>query len=145
MSRKIRSLKSEDFHEWVELWRGYQAFYGANLQDDEDRLFSALVEPDEHGPFAIVCEDDGKLCGLAHFLFHTTTWSSRRRCYLNDLYTDPNSRGKGVGEALLREVHRIAEARGSEQTYWLTQEFNSTARKLYDRVGVATPFMKYRM
>ena len=28
--------------------------------------------------------------------------------------------------------------------YWLTQEFNATARRLYDRVGRATPFIKYR-
>jgi hypothetical protein len=27
--------------------------------------------------------------------------------------------------------------------YWMTQEFNTKARRLYDRIGKVTPFIKY--
>ncbi|MCZ7597268.1 MAG: GNAT family N-acetyltransferase, partial [Gammaproteobacteria bacterium] len=36
-----------------------------------------------------------------------------------------------------------ADANGSPAVYWLTQEFNHTARNLYDRIGRVTPFIKY--
>ena len=36
-----------------------------------------------------------------------------------------------------------ADANGTPQVYWFTQDFNATARRLYDRVGVGTPFIRY--
>ena len=40
-------------------------------------------------------------------------------------------------------VYAEADAAGAADVYWLTQEFNVTARRLYDRIGRATPFVKY--
>ena len=37
-----------------------------------------------------------------------------------------------------------ADEAGADQVYWLTAHSNATARKLYDRVGQLTPFIKYR-
>ena len=48
------------------------------------------------------------------------------------------------GRALIEAVYRAADAASADQVYWLTAQSNTTARKLYDRVGQATPFMKYR-
>jgi hypothetical protein len=41
-------------------------------------------------------------------------------------------------------VYTSADALGADEVYWLTQEFNATARRLYDQVAKATPFIKYR-
>ncbi len=144
MSIKIRPLIEEDFDDWLRLWRGYQAFYGADLKSDEKRLFAALLKPQEDGPFALVVEQDDRLIALTHYLLHKTSWGAAPRCYLNDLFTDPDARGNGAGEALIHAVAKDAKERGADQTYWLTQDFNTTARKLYDRVSELTPFIKYK-
>lgn len=144
MTITIRRLRAADRQAWEALWRGYQDFYEADLSQDTERLWRALLQPEPDGPHALVAEDaDGAVVGLAHFLFHDTTWSPQPRCYLNDLFTAEAARGKGVGAALIEAVHAAAEQAGASQTYWLTQDFNQTARKLYDRVGQLTPFIKY--
>ncbi|MGX1306119.1 GNAT superfamily N-acetyltransferase [Amorphus suaedae] len=65
-------------------------------------------------------------------------------CYLQDLFVSPDVRGSGAGRALIEAVYEAADAAGAEQVYWLTQTFNETARRLYDRVASVTPFIKYR-
>lgn len=79
-----------------------------------------------------------------HYLFYPVTWAPGPRCYLEDLFTASEARGQGVGRALIEAVYAATDARGADQVYWLTLEFNSTARRLYDQVASATPFMNYR-
>ncbi|MCB1386120.1 MAG: GNAT family N-acetyltransferase [Hyphomicrobiales bacterium] len=145
MTLAIRKLEKSDHARWLELWRGYQAFYEADLRADEERLFEALLAPESDGPFCLVCEVDGTIAGITQFLYHKTTWGAERRCYLNDLFTDAAFRGRGVARLLIEAVEERARADGAGQVYWLTQEFNHTARKLYDQVAVCTPFIKYAM
>lgn len=141
----IRELQATDLENWRTLWRGYQEFYGADLRADEERLFKALLDPRPEGPFCLVYEEEGKLLGLTQYLFHGTTWGAEPRCYLNDLFTAESARGKGVARALILAVEEKAKQHGAGQVYWLTQEFNETARALYDKVAVCTPFIKYSM
>ena len=51
---------------------------------------------------------------------------------------------KGAGRALIEAVYAEADARQCTRTYWVTQEFNTTARALYDRVATKLPFVQYR-
>jgi GNAT superfamily N-acetyltransferase len=64
-------------------------------------------------------------------------------CYLQDLYTAPSVRGQGIGRALIEAVYKAADDNGTPKVYWMTQEFNKTARQLYDRIAQLTPFVKY--
>ena len=43
--------------------------------------------------------------GLAHILFHRSTWSNGWYCYLEDLFVDPARRQKGTGRALIEAVY----------------------------------------
>jgi GNAT superfamily N-acetyltransferase len=65
-------------------------------------------------------------------------------CYLQDLYVDPQARGTGAGRALIEAVYAAADANGTPSVYWLTQDHNTTARQLYDRIAKVTPFIKYQ-
>ncbi|MGI9402550.1 MAG: GNAT family N-acetyltransferase [Rhizobiaceae bacterium] len=144
MAIKIRPIKAGDRQEWEKLWLGYQEFYGADLRSGTDYLWSRLHSPPGDGPFCLVAElESGKLCGLAHYLYHPSTWSKEPRCYLNDLFTENSARGRGVGQALIEAVYAAADEKGSAQVYWLTQDFNHAARGLYDKVAKVTPFIKY--
>lgn len=145
MSVDVRPLTTQDREQWLELWRGYLHFYQTQLsQDVTDLTWSRILDPE--APIHGLCADDGsgELLGIVHYLFHPVTGAAGPRCYLEDLFTSPAARGRGVGRALIESVYAAADARGADQVYWLTQEFNATARRLYDQVAQATPFMKYR-
>ena len=140
----IRKAEPEDRENWERLWKGYQEFYEADLSAGTDALWKRLMTASGDGPYCLVADaGNGELVGFTHYLFHATTWSEDKRCYLNDLFTSKDARGMGVGRALIEAVYREADAAGAGQVYWLTQEFNHTARKLYDSIANVTPFIKY--
>ncbi len=141
---RIRSLAPGDKAQWELLWKGYQEFYGADLEDGKESLWQRLLSDDPLEPVCLVAEADGKLLGLVHYLFHGSTWSPKKRIYLNDLYTIPEARGKGVGRTLIEAVYKAADDSDAETVYWLTQDFNTAGRALYDKIGTLTPFIKYQ-
>jgi GNAT superfamily N-acetyltransferase len=148
-SRTIRDVTRSDRSAWLPLWEGYNAFYGRSgatalpreiTEATWERFFDAR-EP----VHALVAEDrEGRLIGLAHYLFHRSTTMLADVCYLQDLFTDEASRGTGVGRALIVAVCERAKAAGSSRVYWHTRESNGTARKLYDQVAEYSGFIVYR-
>jgi len=141
----IRSLQAADRPDWEPLWQGYLAFYKASLPDKVTQsTWHKLMDPsrDPHGLVAV--DGAGRLVGLTHYLFHQSTWTIPHICYLQDLFVAPEARGLGAGRALIEAVYAQADKAGAAQVYWLTQEFNATARALYDKVATLTPFVRYR-
>jgi GNAT superfamily N-acetyltransferase len=53
-------------------------------------------------------------------------------------------RGQGIGRALIEQVYRHADALDANTVYWVTQEGNATARRLYDRIAKDTRYVKYQ-
>ncbi len=140
----IRALHEDDRPQWAELWGDYLAFYETSVADKVyDSTFARLLSGDDHEFHALVAEHDGRLVGLTHYLFHRHAWKIENVCYLQDLYARPETRGTGVGRALIKAVYYAADANNAPAVYWLTQDFNTTARQLYDRIGVQTPFIRY--
>lgn len=137
-------MKREDEASWRKLWQDYLAFYETELPEEVyESTFARLLSDDPHEFHGQVAERDGELVGLVHYLFHRHGWKIEDVCYLQDLYAAPESRGTGVGRALIEAVYAAADKAGAPGVYWLTQGFNETARKLYDRIGTLTPFIKY--
>ena len=100
-------------------------------------------EPDFH--IALVAVDDADApIGLAHVLFHRSTWSPTWYCYLEDLFVDPARRKAGAGRALIEAIYREADARGCSRTYWVTQEFNYDGAHPLRPVATKSPFVQYR-
>jgi GNAT superfamily N-acetyltransferase len=146
VSVRVRRLEAGDKPAWLGLFKGYIAFYEATVAEEViEATWQRLLEgaPDFH--IALVAVDDADVpVGLAHVLFHRSTWSAAHYCYLEDLFVDPGRRLEGVGRALIDAVYREADARGCTRTYWVTQEFNYRARALYDQVATKSPFVQYR-
>jgi GNAT superfamily N-acetyltransferase len=139
---RIRPVESADKAEWWKLWQAYLAFYEQDLPDDvSEGLFRRLLSGMHHDGF--VAEQDGKLVGFVHYLFHDSTWSLEPTCYLEDLFVGSGQRGGGVGRKLIEAVYSAADAKGGGKVYWHTHDHNATARKLYDRVGVLSNFVRY--
>lgn len=144
MSFSIMPLEGKDKTDWLELWQAYLTFYKSSVADEvSESSWQRMIDPqgDIFGFKAV--DENGKMVGMVTYLYHATTWTIGPRCYLNDLFTLPETRGKGVGRALIGAVHDAASAQGAEQVYWMTQEFNYPGRTLYDKVAERTPFIKY--
>lgn len=145
---EVRMITPQDRAQWLQLWDGYNAFYG---RSGDTALAPEITEVtwarlhDAHEPvYALVAEADGQLLGLAHYLFHRNTIVIGPACYLQDLFTTEAARGRGVGRALIEEVARRAQQAGAERLYWHTHTHNATARRLYDSVATDSGFIVYR-
>ncbi len=143
----VRPLRREDRPGWQPLWDGYNAFYGragetalpdAITESTWERFFDA-AEP----VHALVAEEGGRIVGLAHYLFHRSTTRLADVCYLQDLFTIPEMRGRGVGRRLIEAVGEAARERGCGRLYWQTQAGNEASRALYDRVARHHGFIVY--
>jgi GNAT superfamily N-acetyltransferase len=142
----IRPLAPRDQAAWSTLFRAYIDFYKAVVPEAViEHTWRRLMSADPDAPTALVAVDDADTpIGLAHILFHASTWSPTCYCYLEDLFVIPDIRAKGVGRALIQAVYREADARGATRTYWFTNEANYRARGLYDQVATKAPFVQYR-
>jgi len=143
----VRPIQQSDHDAWLPLWDGYNAFYGRKdatalpreITEATWRRFFDATEP----VFALVAESDGHLVGLTHFLFHRSTTRIELTCYLQDLFTSPEARGRGVGRALIEGVYERASAEGIKRVYWQTQDSNTAGRLLYDKVARHSGFIVY--
>jgi GNAT superfamily N-acetyltransferase len=144
MTQIIRPLRPTDEATWRALWSDYLAFYETSVPEEVyASTFARLLGSDPQDFNCLIAEMDGKPVGLVHYLFHRHVWKIENVCYLQDLYVAPTARGTGTGRALIEAVYATADAAGAPAVYWLTQDFNHTARQLYDRVARVTPFIRY--
>lgn len=140
----IRPIAAEDEADWRRLWRAYLDFYETSLPEAVyASTFARLVSDDPAEPRGMVALEGTRMQGLVHYIFHRHCWKIENACYLQDLFAEPSSRGRGIGRALIEAVYAAADAAGCPSVYWLTQEFNYAGRMLYDRVGRRTPFIRY--
>ena len=143
----IRPIAAADRAAWEPLWAGYNAFYGrvgatALAPDITQTTWQRFLAADEP-VFALAAEQDGQMLGIAHYLFHRSTNRIEPVCYLQDLFTSPAARGRGVGRALIEGVYAQAREAGAKRVYWQTQASNATGRRLYDKVAAHLGFIVY--
>jgi len=141
---EIRPLGPEDEPDWSRLWTAYLAFYSTVLPEDvHASTWARLLGDGLYDPRGMIALQGGQAVGLAQFLLHRSGWKIEPVTYLQDLYVAPSTRGSGVGRALIEAVYAEADRLGAPAVYWLTNEGNTPARQLYDRVGVQSPFLRY--
>lgn len=139
----IRPVSESDHAQWLPLWLGYQDFYRVKLAPAvTEANWRRFFDPKEKVR-CLVAERDGQLLGLAHYLFHRSTWAVEDVCYLNDLFVDPRGRRSGVARRLIEAVYHAAAAAGSSKVWWITHESNAAARLLYDQVAEYAGFIRY--
>lgn len=141
----IRPLKQSDETNWRRLWSAYLEFYESSVPEEVyATTFERLIDPAKTAQCAALACSDGKPVGLVHWIYHPHNWKIEDVIYLQDLYTDPAVRGKGIGRALIEHVYDVADQGETPTVYWMTQEFNATARQLYDRIASKTEFVQYK-
>ena len=134
--------------QWRPLWDGYNQFYGrhgatALAEEIVQTTWKRFFDPAE-AMHCLVAELDGRLLGLAHYMFHRSMIAIENVCYLQDLFTMPDARGQGMGRALIDAVAKEARAAKASRLYWHTHETNVTAQALYDKLAEKTGFIVYK-
>jgi hypothetical protein len=143
-SVEVKAIESRDFDLWLPLWKNYQRFYEVEIDEAVTiGTWTRFLNPNEpmHAFLAMIGD---RAMGLAHTIYHRSTWTMDDNCYLQDLFVEGSARGFGVGRTLIEHVYADAENRGASRVYWSTQETNHVAMELYDRIADRSGFIVYR-
>ena len=81
-----------------------------------------------------VAESDDEIVGAALIYFRFSTWKGRT-LHLEDLIVKEAQRGKGIGEALYKQVMQFAYDRGLKRVAWDVLDWNKGAIRFYERSG----------
>ena len=142
-SPTIRPTAPADEARWKELFRAYREFY--RLEPSEEivsRVWSWITDPD-HEVQSLVAEADGTIVGIADYRRFSRPSTGSVGIWLDDLFTDPQARGRGPGRALISRLQEIAAVEGCSVVRWITADDNAQAQVLYDDVAKKTNWLTY--
>lgn len=83
----------------------------------------------------IIAEEEGKPVGFALYFFNFSTFVGKPGLYLEDLFVEPEYRGKGYGKKLFQELAAIARDRKCGRMEWSVLNWNSPAINFYKALG----------
>jgi GNAT superfamily N-acetyltransferase len=139
----VRPIEPGDHDAWERLFHAYRTFYEYDEQQDVvDRVWG-WINDDTQETNALVALVDDQVVGFAHHREFARPSSGKRGLYLDDLFTQPDVRGKGVGRALITRLGEMAKERGFNKVRWITAEDNHTAQRLYDDLAERTTWVTY--
>jgi len=78
---------------------------------------------------------DGEPVGFALYFRNFSTFLGQPGIYLEDLFVEPEHRGKGIGKALLIRLANIAIERGYGRLEWAVLDWNTPSIEFYRRLG----------
>ncbi len=140
---QVRPAEAGDMQAWSALFRGYREFYRLDPDEAVVRRVWTWIRDPAHELNALVAVVHGQVVGLADHRRFARPTVGAVGLYLDDLFTDPEFRGRGVGRALLTALSELAEREGLAVVRWITSADNVTARRLYDSTATAGPWVTY--
>ena len=141
---ELRPVVSGDKQRWRELMLAYAAFYEVEVSDEGLAATWGWIEDEKENFWCTLASDStGQVIGFTQYQLMHRSLSGSLVCYLSDLYVQPDTRGGGVGRALIDHVFEFARSNNVSNVRWLTQDFNAAARKLYDTYGEKSDFILY--
>ena len=141
----IRDPKPGDEAAWRRLWAGYVAFYKSEVSEAVTAATWQRLFMPGSGIVGRMAEWEGAVSGFTISIVHPRSWALAPICYLEDLFVEPELRGRGLGRALIEDLIALGRERGWSRLYWHTRQGNATARRLYDRFAKADDFVRYRI
>ncbi len=134
----IEAVNKSNLCEILPLIRAYMEFY--NIPDISDErnfdFFSNFGEGLATGcQFLYRDRESGEAVAFATIYFTFTTSITSKVAVLNDLFTSPDFRGKGIGRSLIEHSSKFAKENGAARLQWVTAPNNEAAQKLYDSMA----------
>ena len=90
---------------------------------------------DKNQAEVIFALEDGKEIGFALFFLSFSTYLGNVNLHLEDLFIDPEFRGKGYGKALLKKLAKIVVDRGYGRFEWTCLSWNKPSIEFYLSLG----------
>ncbi len=143
MSVVVRDVVPGDLDAWMELFHAYRAFYQKERDPDVAEAVWNWVNDPWHEVRSLVAEVDGEIVGIGNYRTFSRPIIGGAGIWLDDLYTSEAARGRGVASAILARLSEIAANEGASLVRWITADDNATARSLYDKEAVQTPWITY--
>ena len=141
---KIRAAAANDEAPWLAMWRDF-VLTGPEpcAPDAAAAAWRRVMDPASPMNCLMAVDAADAAIGFLLYVTHPYGWSSRDICYLQDLYVHPESRGRGCGRALIEALSQTGRQAGWLKIYWMTQEDNAAARRLYDAIARRSPLVRY--
>jgi GNAT superfamily N-acetyltransferase len=132
---EIRPARPDEIEEMLPLIRAYCEFYEAEPNDEGLRkMFETLITDPSQGA-VFIARHDGRAVGFATLDWKWSSLKAARIGYLEDLFVDPDARGRGIADALIEICAERCRELGMPAMEWLTATDNHRAQKVYDRSG----------
>ena len=141
----IRPIKTEDRADWEKLYKSYAEFYEVEMNDNILQKVWGWLHDKNHEVEGLVYQVNESIVALAHFRRMPRPLFGKDIGFLDDLFVDPDHRGKRIGEKIITELQKISKSRGWDLIRWTTRNNNIRAKSLYDRVAEKTSWDMYEL
>jgi GNAT superfamily N-acetyltransferase len=96
-------------------------------------------------PFeCLIATVDDEPAGFALYFHNYSTWRGRPGLYVEDIYVPEVLRGRGIGDAILQELGRLALDRGCARLELAVLDWNTPSIAFYENRG-ATALDEWRL
>lgn len=132
----LRDARPEDLPEVIRLVRAlaeYERLLHECVGTEED--FRAALFGLNPRVFAVLAEVEGRAVGQAIWFYNYSTFTGRHGIYVEDVFVEPEHRGKGIGEAFFRHLAARAVAEGCTRMEWQVLDWNEPAIRFYRKIG----------
>ena len=114
----------------------YEKLAHAMVSNEQD-FRNALFGP-ERTAYALMAFANDVAIGFALYFYSFSTFRGKRGIYLEDIYVEPEYRGRGIGSALLRRLAKIAKDQDCGRMEWSVLTWNQPSIDFYHRLGAVT-------
>jgi len=133
----IETVSDNNLEEVLPLIRQYQAFYKvSDISDVRNREFFSQFGVDSSSGCQFLFRQDNEVVGFATVYLSFASTIAAKVGVMNDLFTLPSCRGKGIGRQLIEHCRQYAIEKGAVRLQWITAPDNEQAQKLYDKLDV---------
>ena len=141
----IRNIEIKDKEQWKKLYHGYADFYQVTISEQILETIWDWLHDTNHDLNALVYEIDNSIVALAHYRRMPSPLRGKYIGFLDDLYVDPQFRGKKIGEKIIKRLNEISKERNWGLIRWITRNDNHNAKSLYDKVAKKSTWEVYEL
>ena len=141
----IRNIEIKDKEQWKKLYHGYADFYQVTISEQILETTWDWLHDINHDLNALVYETDNSIVALAHYRRIPSPLRGKYIGFLDDLYVDPQFRGKKIGEKIIKSLNEISKERNWGLIRWITRNDNHNAKSLYDKVAKKSTWEVYEL
>jgi GNAT superfamily N-acetyltransferase len=132
----VRPVRPDDVPAVVALVRELaeyeKALHEARLTEEQ---LTAVLFGDSPALFGHVAVVADQVVGIALWFLNFSTWRGTHGVYLEDLYVQPQHRGRGLGKELLRTLAAVCVERGYSRLEWSVLDWNEPSIEFYEAAG----------